>query len=527
MSGGNDYNFDQYLNWRGSVDYYRQDPLLQDLLKHYSGEHWQAADRVARRVSVLASGRWNECAEIAARPENHPRLQHFDAHHRRIDRIHRAAETLSMEREIFGLGLFSDATDHWQKLIQLFLIYQNGEASICCPLTCTEGLVAMLERYADSDELEQIRMHLRQGCNGEFAIAAQFLSEIQGGSDVNANRVEAVKEGDKWRIYGNKFFCSAAHADYFLLSAKAAGSEQISAFLVPAWLPGNKARQIRNGHRIERLKWKMGTCELATAEIEFDAALAYPVGPMDRGLSNIVELVLSCSRITVGIFSAAIITRAAREATEYARFRQAFGRSIGEFPLLGIEITRLQTLARQSCAGVFRLAQLLEQHQQYQASGDDSEESRKLAFDIRLLIMLQKITTAGDSVDALHTAISVFGGHGVIEDFSVLPRLLRDAMVNELWEGPRNVLLAQLHRDMRKAKHWYPAVELVSRLLGGADVAGLSRMGSDLDELLELGALDIARPGIDEQCQRWQDCCRQLTHNFQRAALDAVASQEK
>jgi alkylation response protein AidB-like acyl-CoA dehydrogenase len=60
--------------------------------------------------------------------------------------------------------------------------------------------------------------------------------------------------------------------------------------------------------------------------------------------------------------------------------------------------------------------------------------------------MLQKITASWDCTDAIRGAMSVFGGHGVMEDFSVLPRLYRDAAVNELWEGPRNVLLTQMHR---------------------------------------------------------------------------------
>ncbi len=69
--------------------------------------------------------------------------------------------------------------------------------------------------------------------------------------------------------------------------------------------------------------------------------------------------------------------------------------------------------------------------------------------------MLQKITTAKDAPNVIRKAISIFGGHGVMEDFSDLPRLFRDSIVNELWEGPRNVLLTQIYRDLKRVKDFY------------------------------------------------------------------------
>lgn len=521
MSVGNDYSFEPYLNWRDRVDYYRDDALLQRLLKHYSGAQFAGAAKRAGEISSHVSRRWNQAAIEAAHPLNHPTLVHFDAHDRRIDRIRRAAATLEMEREIFALGLYADTTTRWQRLIQLFLIYQNGEASICCPLTCTEGMVAMLDRFADTPELERIRKHVKTGIDGEFAIGAQYLSEIQGGSDVNANRVEACERDGEWHIYGKKFFCSAAHADYALVSAKPEGSERIAAFIVPAWLAGEKSREQRNGQRIERLKLKMGTCELPTAEIEFDGARAYPLGPLDKGLANIVGIVLTASRTTVGIFSAAVMTRAAREARAYAEFRQAFGKPIGEYPLLARQLEQIEMAAQRTTAGVFQISRLQEQRDEPAIAG--KEEARRLDFDLRLLVMLQKITAAEDSVECLHRAISVFGGHGAIEDFSTLPRLLRDAMVNELWEGPRNVLLTQIHRDLQKAKAWYASDQLIARILPDAPSALREDLANEARDLLAGKTLDAAEVGADDRGFRWALFCTRIMHEFQIAALNKVA----
>ena len=169
----------------------------------------------------------------------------------------------------------------------MFLIYQNGEACIACPLVCTEGLVAVLEAFADTPQTQRILTHCKEGENGDFAVGAQYLSEIQGGSDVPANLLEAARAGDTWRLYGTKFFCSATHADYAVVTAKPTGSEKVGLFVVPSWLPGDKQREKRNGFTIDRLKWKMGTSELTTGEITFNGALAYPVGPLDRGLAHV------------------------------------------------------------------------------------------------------------------------------------------------------------------------------------------------------------------------------------------------
>ncbi len=111
-------------------------------------------------------------------------------------------------------------------------------------------------------------------------------------------------------VVRGQVFCSATHADYAMVTAKPAGSEKIALFVLPSWLPGNKEKEIRNGYTIDRIKWKMGTSELTTAELTFNGALAYPVGPLERGLANVVGTVLTYSRLTVGLSAAGFMTRA-------------------------------------------------------------------------------------------------------------------------------------------------------------------------------------------------------------------------
>jgi alkylation response protein AidB-like acyl-CoA dehydrogenase len=424
-----------------------------------------------------------------------------------------------MEREIFGEGLFSEKTPPWEKLVKMYLLYQNGEACIACPLTCTEGLVALLDRFADTPELESIRRHCKEGIDGEFAIGAQYLSEIQGGSDVPSNVLEAVEENGAWRLYGTKFFCSATHADYAAVTARPRGSDKVALFVIPSWLPGDKERERRNGSTIDRIKWKLGTSELTTAELTFNGAVAYQCGPLERGVANVVGIVLTYSRLTVGLSAAAGMTRAVREAKGYAGFREAFGMKIGQFPMVAGQLAEMERIARGTTAGAFRLySEFLSMKDGLKGglSADEPLVDRKKRFRVRELIMLQKIAGALDAVDVIRGAMSIFGGHGVMEDFSTLPRLYRDAAVNELWEGPRNVLLTQIHRDFQRAAEWYPPDEFVRDVLDGAESTG--ELVAEMKELVEHPSLFTADAKTLEVCRRWDSFCHRLFRAYQDAA---------
>jgi len=387
--------------------------------------------------------------------------------------------------------------------------------------------VALLEAFADTAETLKVLTHLKEGVGGDFAIGAQFVSEIHGGSDVPDNLLEAVEEGGVWRLYGNKFFCSAAHADYAAVTAKPQGSERAGLFVVPMWLPGDKEREIRNGYTIDRLKWKMGTVELPTAEITFDGALAYPVGPLDRGVANVVGIVLTISRLMVGIGMSGGMARGLREAGKYAEFRTAFGLAIKDFPMLAGQLAWMEHRARRSTAASFKV------YRDYMnlhgglvpgLNTDEPLELKRRRFDVRQLVMLQKITVAGDANDDSRLGISIFGGHGVMEDFSSFPRMLRDGLVNELWEGPRNVLLTQMHRDFQRVADWYPAADFVASVLEGADPATIREYGEEIVELLAVPHLFEMSEKTMEICRRWDDFCARLFHAYQDLALAEAES---
>ncbi|MEW5737177.1 MAG: acyl-CoA dehydrogenase family protein [Thermodesulfobacteriota bacterium] len=526
----NPYAFDEFLSWRNSFDYYADDPFLQKTVRFFCGPQFQEVDRQARECSQKVSFRWRDLADAAAAPEKQPYMVHYDGHNHRIDRIVRPLETLTLEREVFSEALFSQKTLAWTRVVKVFLLSQNSEACIICPIACTEGLVALLRKFADTPETKRILAHVAEGEGGTFGIGAQYLSEIQGGSDVPANLVEAVPDQGFYRLYGKKFFCSAAHADYAVITAKPAGSEKVAVFVTPSWLPGNKEKEIRNGYTIDRIKVKMGTRELPTAEINYDGAVAYPLGPLSRGLANVVGMVLTLSRLTLALAGGAGALRGAREARRYAAFRTAFGLRLADFPMLARQLDSLEHAAKRMTAGAFAMYDLffaLPDGVAGSLAQDEPLDLKRKRFLARELVMLQKIAAAWDATDLARLGMSVFGGHGVMEDFSVLPRMYRDGAVNELWEGPRNVLVTQMHRDFQRAADFYPVSDLVSDLLPGADPGLCARLAKEGAELVAYPSLVDPSPATGEVCERFDAWCSDLAHAFQDLSLSLVEAGKK
>ena len=448
-----------------------------------------------------------------------------------------------MEREIFSLGLFDpNRNTPWSKFVKIFLLYQLGEAGVMCPIACTHGMVEIMRQYEETlgDEATKILKHVRNGSGeystGEYGIGSQFVSEIQGGSDVPANLVEAVFEEQEgpdgisncWRLYGQKFFCSAAHADYSVVTAKPKGtasSTKVAVFVVPSWLPGNKEKEIRNSYTIDRLKQKLGTAELVTAEITYNGAVGYPIGPLENGLRNIVGIVLSLSRLHIAFGMSAGALKVARDATLYSQFRTAFGVPLSAFPLMINQINDINQYAKRSAAGVFKLyseyihfgENLISGLKDLEDIGDFEEKKRR--FRLRELIMLQKVVVADEAPAMIRKAISFFGGHGIMEDFLSLPRFHRDSMIMELWEGPRNLLLTQIHRDFTKVKEWYPADEFVRDLLKGAEDDKVEELAFEFLRIMTHDSLLSNDEDTLEICRAWENLSERLVHAYQEQAL--------
>ena len=355
---------------------------------------------------------------------------------------------------IVGAGAFEQAS-------LLYLLTHAGEGGHACPVACTGGLVRALRGEAAPELRDRFLPPLLETDYDAAQRGAQFLTERQGGSDVGANLVEATPDGDAWRLHGEKWFCSVADADQFVVTARPhdapAGTRGIGCFLVPRQIEGAP-----NGFRVRRLKDKLGTRALATGEIEFDGAVAYPIGAVEEGFRIAVGVVLNTSRWLNAFASAGLMRRAYLEASTFARGRRAFGRAIADFPLVRENLAVMKVEEQAALASSLAVTELVACIDAGEATEDDLTAHR-------LLVNANKFVTSLAATNVVRRAIEALGGNGTIEDFSPLPRLYRDAIVFESWEGTHNVLCAQVLRDLARLDAVDLALERVRGVLPDAN----------------------------------------------------------
>jgi acyl-CoA dehydrogenase len=375
-------------------------------------------------------------------------------------------------RAVWASGIVGAAPRDQASLF--YALAHAGEGGHACPVVCTAGLARALRTTASDELRDRFLPPLLETDYDRAQRGAQFLTERHGGSDVGANRVEAVPDGDGWRLHGEKWFCSVADADQFVVTARprgaASGTRGIGCFLVP---------RAAGGFRIRRLKDKLGTRALATGEIEFEGAVGYPLGPLEDGFRTAVS-VLNTSRWLNSVGSTGLMKRAFLEASGFAREREAFGGPIDRFPLVRENLAVMKSEEAAAFASTMQLTDLV-------ARIDDGSPSDEDIVWHRLLVNGNKFVTSLAATGVVRRGIETLGGNGTIEDFSPLPRLYRDAIVFESWEGTHNVLCAQALRDLEKLD----AVDLAVQRAGASDDLA-ARLRRSIAEP-EFGALHFRR----------------------------------
>ena len=449
--------------WKDSfpADPFSSDRHLQSILARSLGPDRLAALEVS--ASDFARQLTAVVGPAAARYEQRlhlPELARYDAIGTRTESVvfdpayHEAATVVWASGLVALSGIPGRA---YEQATLLYLLSLEGEAGQACPATCTIGLARALRRAADPDVTARFLPPLIDPDHARADRGAQFLTEVQGGSDVGANvcRAEPSPDGATYRITGEKWFCSVADADQFFLTARVAGGPDgtrgLGSFVVPREIDGAP-----NGFRLRRLKDKLGTRGLASGEIDFDGAVAWPIGPLEHGFRTAVGIVLNTSRWMTALGDAGMMRRAVLEATSYAHHREAFGRPVEAFPAVRRTLADMTATA----AGALHLAFALTGLEDViDAGGADDAD----VFYHRFLVNVTKYVLSVQATDVVHSAIEILGGNGTIEEFSVLPRLYRDAIVYESWEGTHNVLVNQVLNDLRRL----PIVEEVAGRLGG------------------------------------------------------------
>jgi len=424
-------------------DFFEIDQGFQSLLNELlpEGER-EVVFNSLHRCARLVAGRWNDLAREASKPEHRPKIVKFDRVGVPVEQVDFGSLTRHLRREVAEFGVLTDARSEVHKFAMVYLLAHNGEASLNCGLSCTDGLIRAIEACG-SQFLRETYLPLLMSVDTPLA-GAQFVTEQDGGSDVGAIASEASPNSDgTWSITGEKWFCSNPD-EYFLVAARPAGAHfgtaGVAVFLAPRVLPGGRLNKIS----FRRLKDKLGTQSLPTAEIDFNQATAWAIGDPADGFKTLMNYVINASRVHNAANACGILHRSFLEARNYAGQRAAFGGAIINYPLVQQTLISLLERCWRSRVLTFKLASMIDEN-------GIAPPDKNHSMWQRFLINLAKYRTASTLTDSVREAILVLGANGIVEDFTILPRLLRDAMIIETWEGTHNTLCLQIVRDAAKS----------------------------------------------------------------------------
>lgn len=417
-------------------DPYHSDPYLRGLLaRHLSAEQLEAADTALQQMSAWSGG---ELYALQLRDRlNEPQLTQWDPWGQRIDAISVSPLWQRAEQIAAEAGLVATAYErHYgalSRLVQFALVYLFTPSSdiYSCPLAMTDGAARTLLGSDNGDLVERALPHLTSREPGQFWTSGQWMTELTGGSDVGQTETVARYENGQWRLYGRKWFTSATTSQMALTLARPEGNGPGGKGLALFYIEPRDAQGRLQGIEVNRLKDKLGTRKVPTAELLLKGAPAQLVLGTSDGVRNIAPM-LNVTRTWNSVSAMGLMRRGLSLAWDYASRRQAFGAPLIDKPLHRDTLEQLEA----EFAGAFYLTfegvHLLGK----QEAGELSESGQAL---LRALTPVIKLTTAKQAVAVLSEVLECFGGAGYVEDTG-LPMLLRDAQVLPIWEGTTNVL---------------------------------------------------------------------------------------
>ncbi|WP_254840894.1 acyl-CoA dehydrogenase family protein [Natronomonas marina] len=384
--------------------------------------------------------------------ENPPELDTYDRRGEVANEVTHHPAHLENERLVYENGVIANLFSappsldgplaHVEHFAQFCLMDHTSSVGLSCPAAMTGGAALVLEKF-DDGTLSEYYDALTARDYDELATGAMFLTEKQGGSDVGANEVRAEPTDTEgvYELHGEKWFCSNVDSEAALVLARRPdapdGTEGLSLFLYPGVGAGD-----RDAVLFRRLKDKLGTKSVPTGEVEFRGAEAYLVGEPESGFKYMSEM-LNMERLYNAVGSVGAIGRALLESKLHAFDREAFGEVLADQALMRRDLVDMAVTHEATMAVTFEAAAQFGARER--AAGDaDAEAAFRL---MRILIPVVKYRTAREAVEAASYAMEIRGGDGYVEE-QVHPRLLRNAQVLPIWEGPSNVMALDVLRSM-------------------------------------------------------------------------------
>lgn len=442
-----------------------EDQSLQHFLKFFLGnsQHVKIIDDLTNfgdKVSTDYVPHMKE-AEI-----NTPKLIQYSPFNERIDQLVLSEGWRFFKKQTAIEGLiaipYENESQEFSRLhfaAKIYLFHPSS-ALFSCPIAMTDGCAYLVKNLLaepqiknspeTSKHLLEVYRRLTTRNPDQFWTSGQWMTERLGGSDVaSGTQTVAVPVDSSKRLYalhGYKFFTSSTDSEVAMALArivdqndqKSWSKAPISLFLVFTKLDGKN-----NNVEIVRLKEKLGTRQLPTAELKLNGTLAYLVSEEGKGIKTITQLV-NITRIHNAIAAVSSMRRIVNLAKDYATTREVFGKPLIDQPLQANVLNSLELSTQGNLLMILEAARLQGLIENKKASADEQTL-------LRVIIPLLKLFTGKEGVRVVSEGLECFGGQGYMED-SFIPQLLRDVQVTPIWEGTTNVQALDFLRAIEKER---------------------------------------------------------------------------
>jgi hypothetical protein len=256
-------------------------------------------------------------------------------------------------------------------------------------------------------------------------IGAWALTEPEAGSDaLGSMKTTAKKEGDHYRISGSKtFITNAPYADIFVVYAKLDQGQPASDQIPHAFILERGLKGLSTGSPLK----KMGMKDSPTGEIFLDD-VAVPAenllgGKEKQGGRREVRESLGSERTGICPMCLGIIEKCYEQSVKYAKSRRQFGRPIGEFQAVQLQIASMYIHLQNCWSIVLRLADM----------------ARSGKPDMAYVCATKAYATKA-AVEVALDAIQIHGGYGYMEEYHI-EKLMRDAKLLEIGAGTTHINL--------------------------------------------------------------------------------------
>jgi alkylation response protein AidB-like acyl-CoA dehydrogenase len=392
-------------------------------------------------------------------------------------------------------------------------VWSCTSTNTSCPLSMTDGAATLLSRHLkdnDGDQLGRLRVFEEAyrrltSRDPQYAwTSGQWMTERTGGSDVSGTETLATRMSEEelakdaslgrdsdavgmplgpWSIDGFKWFSSATDSEMSIVLARTSKGG-LSAFYVP--MRRHKGRSASpssiinaiideegpppselNGIRIQRLKNKLGTKSLPTAELELKNARGWLIGTEGQGIKEI-SAVLNITRLTTAAGSVASWSRGLAICRAYSKIRKVRGGLLADNPShlrwMSDETVKYWAGTHFSFLGAALQGASEQDWDQMVANTKATtlipREKSELAILLRLLLPVMKAQISVASVHGLRECMECLGGVGYCENnedggLMNIAKVYRDNLVNPIWEGTVSVMAEDVVRvltDQRLAQ---------------------------------------------------------------------------